>query len=501
MKSSKNILWPTGEPWKPLPFQLEGVQFLLEHAAAGLWWSPGFRKTSTTLGAIKILKKEGVLHRVLIIAPLRVCYSVWPAEVAKWKDFNHLRVEILHGPDKEKALKRDADIYLINPEGLEWLFGITKSKVEGRKKAIITYDLTRFNQLDADTLVIDEISKFKNSASERFQGIKPLLPKFDRRWGLTGSPASNGLLDLFGSMYILDLGRALGAFITHYRAAYFSPCGYGGYTWVLQHGAEEKIYERIAPTVHRLSADDYIQLPQLVENIVKVELPPKVRKVYDELEDEFITELESGVVTAVNAGVASMKCSQVANGGLYLQQEVDDQGRKASKREWVDLHTAKIEAVADLVEELGGAPVLILYDFEHDLARLLKEFGKDTPFIGGGVSPKKSDAIVKAWNAGELPILLGHPASMGHGLNLQGGNAQHIIFHSLVWDFEHYEQVIARLRRSGNKAARVVVHHIITAKTIDEAKLLAMRRKKRTQGALLDAIREYSKARKAAKAA
>jgi SNF2 family DNA or RNA helicase len=487
---SAEVLGP--QPWVPEPYQLEGVAFLLEHAAAGIFLDPGLRKTSITLAAIKILKKENLLGRVLVIAPLRVCYSVWPKEVKKWKDFEHLRVEILHGKDKEEALRRDADIYVINPEGLEWLFGVSKTKEPGKKKAAIRYDLTRFKLLDADTLVIDEISKFKHAQSTRFQILKPLLPKFARRWGLTGSPASNGLLDLFGIMYVIDLGRALGQYITHYRAAYFTPSGYGGYTWVLQEGADLAIYERIAPSVFRLADEDYVKLPKIIENVIKLELPPKVRIIYDELEEEFITQLMEGTVTAANAGAASTKLCQIANGGLFLQQEVDDEGRKESKREWVDLHTVKVEAVQDLLDELNGSPAVITYDFKHDLARLLSALGKDSAVIGGGVSAKKSDLIVEAWNRCELPWLLGHPAAMGHGLNMQDGNAQHVIWHSLTWDYELYDQLVRRLRRSGNKAQCVFVHHIVMKDTVDEAKLLAMRRKQNTQGGVLAAMKEYS---------
>lgn len=494
---SKNIS-PLGEPWVPAPYQKKAVKFLLEHACAGLWLDPGLRKTSIVLGAVKILKKEGLLCRVLVIAPLRVCYSVWPAEVKKWADFSHLRVEILHGPGKEKALERDADIYVINPEGLDWLFGVSKARVEGRKRRVITYDLSRFEQLNADTLVIDEASKFKSSSSERFQVIKPILPKFDRRWGLTGSPCSNGLLDLFGVMYVVDLGRALGQFITHYRAAYFMPSGYGGFTWVPQHGAEERIYDRLKPSVFRLEAGDYVKLPELVENVIKVNIPATARKIYDELENDFLSDIDGELVTAANAGVAGMKCRQVANGGLYLARIVDSDGVAASgPREWKDLHDEKIYAVRELVDELNGAPVIVVYDFGHDLARLLKEFGANTPVIGGGVSAKKSDALIKAWNRGEVPVLLGHPAAMGHGLNAQEGNAQHIIFHSLTWDLELYDQLVRRLVRSGNKSSHVFIHHIVAQDTVDEAVMLALRKKRRTQGAVLDALREYSKDRKA----
>lgn len=490
------------QSWNPEPYQLEGAQFLLEHAAAGLFLDPGLRKTSITLAAVKVLLKEKLLRRVLVIAPLRVCYSVWPKEVKKWKDFEHLRVEILHGKDREEALRRDADLYVVNPEGLEWLLGVTKEKVTTKHrdgttstKNILKYDLTRFKLLSADTLVVDEVSKFKHPQSARFQMLKYVLTKFDRRWGLTGSPASNGLLDLFGVMYVIDLGRALGQYITHYRSAYFMPTGFGGYTWVLQPGGKEAIYERIAPSVFRLADEDYLKLPKLVENIIKLELPPKVRKMYDELEEEFFTQLDEGIITAANAGAASTKLAQIANGGLFLQQEVDDLCRKVGKREWVNLHEEKVNAVLDLLEELGGAPALIAYDFEHDLDRLLQALGKDTPYIGSGVSAKKSDTIVDAWNRGELSALLGHPASMAHGLNMQDGNAQHVILHSMLWDYELYDQLIRRLRRSGNKADRVFVHHIVMRDTIDEAKLLAMRRKKNDQGGLMDAMKEYSKQR------
>lgn len=494
---SAEVLGP--QPWNPEPYQIEGVEFLLEHAAAGIFLDPGLRKTSITLAAIKVLKKEKLLNRVLVIAPLRVCYSVWPKEVKKWKDFEHLRVEILHGKDKEEALHRDADIYVINPEGLEWLFGVTKEKVTVKHKdgstserTMLKHDMKRVKELDFDTLVIDEISKFKHASSGRFQILKPILPKFARRWGLTGSPAPNGLMDLFGIMYVIDLGRALGQYITHYRAAYFTPMGYGGFTWVLQRDADKAIYERIAPSVFRLADEDYLKLPKLIENVIKLELPPKVRKMYDELEEEFFLQLDEGIITAANAGAASTKLCQIANGGLFLQQEVDEQGRKASKREWVDLHTAKVEAVEDLLEELGGSPAIITYDFEHDLARLLKALGKESAVIGGGVSAKKSDLIVDAWNRGELPWLLGHPAAMGHGLNMQDGNAQHIIWHSMTWDYELYDQLIRRILRSGNKADCIFVHILIMRDTVDEAKLLSMRRKKNTQGGVLNAMKEYS---------
>lgn len=498
-------------PWTPEQYQIEAVKFLIDNPCGGLFLDPGLRKTSCTLGAVKVLKKAGQIEKVLIIAPVRVCYSVWPREIKKWKDFEHLKVEILHGDKKDEALKRDADIYLVNPEGLPWLLGAKKVRMMWKNKRKIEYneelvgkpgivvkqvwryDLKRFKALGFDTLVVDEISKFKHSTSDRFAHLKQVLGMFARRWGLTGSPAPNGLIDLFGVMYVIDQGYSLGQYISHYRNAYFMQSGWGGYDWVPQIGADERIYERIAPLVFRLDAEDYIQLPKLVENIIQIELPPEARKIYDELEEEFITELRDGtIVTAVNAGAASVKCRQVANGGLFLTQEVDENGRKQGKREWKNIHQAKIEATRDLVDELNGAPAIITYDFEHDLARLLKEFGEKSAVIGGGISAKKSDAIVSDWNAGKLPWLFGHPAAMAHGLNAQEGNAQHIILHSLTYDFELYDQLVRRLRRSGNQATHVFVHLLVAKDTVDEAIVMALRQKDRTQGALLNALREYS---------
>jgi len=473
------------------------VQFLLEHACAGLFLDPGLRKTSITLGALKILKDEGMLGRVLIIAPLRVCVSVWPEEIKKWTDFHGLTYQVLHGPKKDRQLAESkADILIINPEGLEWLLKVKTEKI-GNKK-VITADVKAFKKLGLSILVVDEISKFKHYDSNRSQALRLVLNLFDRRWGLTGSPAPNGLIDLFNLMYIIDSGRALGQFITHYRTNYFRPTGYGGYTWVPQKGAEEAIYARIAPTVFRLSAEDHIHLPNLVENVIKVELPANVRKIYDELEDEFITEFNGNTITAMNAGVASGKCRQIANGGLYHAQLVDEEGRKSAARTWDDLHEAKLDAVEDLIDELNGAPVIVTYDFAHDLVRLQKRFGKKNkplPVIGGGISPTKSDAIVKQWNAGSIPILLGHPMAMAHGLNMQEGNAQHVILHSLTYDYELYDQLLRRLRRSGNKSAKVFAHLIVAKQTVDEAIVSALRKKKKTQTSLFDALREYSKQR------
>lgn len=492
-------------PWVPHKYQKKAVKWLLEHAGAGLFLDPGLGKTSVTLGALSILKKQKLSGISLVIAPLRVCHSVWPAEVEKWTDFNHLRVGVLHGKNKEQVLE-DAieggkyDILCINPEGLEWLFGITKRR--GRtNKVVVEADKKRMRYLFGPgaitDLVVDESTKFKHSSSVRFKVLKESLNHFRRRWILTGTPSPNGLLDLFGQMYIVDVGASLGAYITNYRKEYFVPTGYGGYTWRPQENAEKLIYARLKKSVLRLDAKDYLELPELVNNIIRFDLPDDAREAYDAMEDDMVATIDSDKVTAVNAASAMIKCAQIANGGVYKQADplVSTKRRKGAGN-WDRVHNCKDEIVGDLVEEISGQPVLIAYEFEHDLERLLEVFGKDTPYIGGGVSPKRSKEIEDAWNRGEVPVLLGHPASMGHGLNLQNAG-NHVVWYGLTYDYELYDQFIRRVLRQGSKHKRVFVHHIVARDTVDEAKLFALRRKKKGQGALLDALRVYVRDRRA----
>lgn len=467
------------QPWKPLAYMRRGVKWLLEHAAAGLFLDPGLGKTSITLAALKILHKEGVMVRALIVAPIRVCHLVWPAEMEKWQDFSHFRYAILHGSDKDDELleRNDIDIYIINPEGLGWLTESSK----------------RFRKLRADTLVIDESSKFKNAQTKRFKDLKPYLPTFRRRWILTGSPAPNGLLDLFGQVYIIDLGLSLGRYITHYRNKFFDPTGYGGFTWKMREGADKQIFKALKPYVLRMDADDYLELPSLVVSNIKVELPAKAREIYDRMEIVMFAQLDDGrKLTALTAGAASVKCRQIANGAAYLSLD----NPVATKREqYAEIHTAKLDALEEYIEERQGKPTIVTYEFNHDLERILKRLGKKTPVMGGGASMKETARIEAAWNAGDIPVMLGQPQSMGHGLNLQAsGDA--IIWFSPIWDYEVYDQTIRRLRRQGSKNARIFVTHIIASDTVDLAVLGALSHKKKVQNALFDALSTYRKARK-----
>lgn len=483
-------------PWKPHNYQKKAMKFLIEHAASALFLDPGLGKTSITYGALKVLLKKKLINKVLLIAPLRVCHLVWPNEREKWADFNGLRVVVLHGPKKDKLLQEDADIYVINPEGLEWLLQVQKTKTRNGKTSV-SVDRKRWKALGFDTLVVDELSKFKHSSTNRFKSLKLVLDTFGRRWGLTGSPASNGLLDLFGQAYVLDQGRSLGQFITHYRSKYFETHDKEGFVWTPRPGAEDEIYERLAPLALRMAATDYLELPELTMNIIKLELPPDVRKIYEELEDDLITKIEENVVLAQNAASASIKCRQVANGGIYLTPDLQITGFKLEKqkREWVNLHTVKVDALADLIDELQGQPLLVAYDFEHDLDRLRTKLGADLPYIGGGVSTARSKDLERLWNAGKLPVLLAHPQAVAHGLNLQEVG-KHVCWHSMTFDFELYDQFIRRVYRQGNKASRVFVHHLLMKDTVDMLMLYAVRRKEKGQNGLFDALQQLSKGRK-----
>jgi SNF2 family DNA or RNA helicase len=475
------------QPWSPHGFQKKAVKFLLEHAAAALFMDPGMGKTSATYAALKILKAKGVLKKALIIAPLRPCYLVWPKERAKWADFMGLRISILHGPKKAAALAEDVDAHVINPEGLEWLLGMEKSKTP-MGKTRVSLDVAKFKALGYDTLIVDELTMFKHTNTVRFKALRQILPTFARRWGLTGSPAANGLMDLFGQCYVLDEGRSLGQYITHYRLKYFDLLR-DGFTYVLKPGAEKDIYDRIRPLALRMAAEDYLDLPDLVENDILVDLPEDARVVYDHLENDLLVALGEGVVTAANAGVASMKCRQVAGGGIYLDQDVLGLVKKpVTGRAWADVHKAKTEALQDLVEELQGSPLLVAYEFEHDLERIKAALGQDTPHIGGGTTARRSTELEAAWNRGELPVLLAQPQSIGHGLNLQACG-HHICWYTLTWNYELYDQFNKRVHRQGNKNRKVFVHKIKARGTIDQIVDMALRGKAKGQQALFEALK------------
>lgn len=447
--------------YTPHAYQQEAIKFCIQRGAAGLFLDPGLGKTSIILGAFQVLKRKGLVENMLVIAPLRPAYSVWPAEVQKWDEFKDLKIVVLHGPNKDSLLCSDADIFVINPAGLDWLF----KSMEGAPGWW-------------DILVVDESTQFKHSNTKRFKTLKKYLPKFKRRYILTGSPAPNGLLDLFGQVYILDLGNALGRFITHYRNNYFDTPYIGSFVWYPRPNAPAEIYRKLQPLVLRMSEQDYLTLPPLINNTVEVELEPAALKAYYQMEVALAAEIEQNLIVAVNAAVASSKCRQIANGGIFHE----------GGEEWSNIHTAKSGAVAEIVEELSGKPCLVAYEFRHDLERLRAIF-PEAPIIGGGVPPHRFREIERAWNSGTIPVLLAQPQSVAHGLNLQGTGAA-VIFHSIPWDLEVYEQLVRRVWRQGQKD-RVVVHHIVAKGTIDEVIMQTLGKKTKTQQALLDALKSH----------
>lgn len=456
---------PENETWVPDQYQLDACAWLVKRASAALFLDPGLGKTAITLAAIDYLKRQRKIYKVLVIAPLRVCYLVWPAEVKKWAQFNGLRIQILHGRDKQKALDTEADIYVINPEGLNWL----------------TENQRVFKKLGFDVLVIDELTKFKNPKTQRFKAMKTLLQTFKYRWGLTGSPAANGLEHLFGQMYMLDGGLSLGRYITHYRSRFFRP-DYTGFKYVPTEGSAEIIYELLRPMCLRMAITDYVTMPVLKYNIIKVELPQKAMELYNTFEDELVMKILDDEVTASNAAVAAMKCRQVANGAVYK----DDIGE--IKRGYLELHDAKIEALQELVEGLQGQPLLVAYEFQHDLERLLKAF-PDAKFLGKGQTMADAVSIEEQWNRGEIEILFGQPQSMGHGLNLQK-NCHNIVWFTPPWDLELYDQFNDRVYRRGNMSSHVVVNLIVALNTVDQLVVKSLYKKEDVQKNLFKALRK-----------
>lgn len=439
-------------------------------------------KTSVCLAAFKELRAQLIVCRMFVVAPLRVARSTWPAEVAKWDEFRDLRVQLVHGPKKAEALERPADIYLMNPEGLRWL---ARRHFMAKGPA--------WGQLP-DMLVVDESTKFKSPGATRSAAMLRIAKRFGRRYILTGTPAPNGYVDLFNQIRLLDEGAALGRRVEDFNQSYMVPVRNDfGWDWELRTDAPERIEKAIAPLILRMDAEELLDLPELVEIPISVQLPPAARRLYQRLEDDMVAQMPQGDVTVAGAGALTTKCRQVANGRVYLDdlpgsapQQPDGQVRG---RGFAAVHDEKAKAVADLVEDLGGKPVLVLYHFAHDAVALRKALG-GAPDLGeaGRESAEEQLTMEARWNAGKIPVALAEVSSVAHGLNLQtGGNR--LVFYGLTWDLEIYKQVIARLRRPGQQADRVLVYHVMAEDTIDARMSAALRRKDASQQGLLDALK------------
>lgn len=447
--------------WTPKQYQKRAILLLLQQSAAGLFLDPGLGKTSTALATIKILLQKKLVRRILIVAPLRCCYKVWPDEIEKWEDFHHLRWTVLHGTQKEIKIYADADIYIVNPEGLEWLLKHPKRP-------------------DFDVLVVDESSKFKDSQTVRFKVLKRYLSTFKRRWILTGSPAPNGIMDLFGQMYILDFGRALGRFITHFRKEFFDQNPYVKYDWKPKKDAFPRVIDRISPLILQLSAEDHLEMPELMSLMTMVKLPPSAQVIYENIENDFIHWFNvNSAVVAANSAVAGGKLRQCTNGAVYIGDE------------WKEIHEEKLDALDSLLEEFNSSPCLVFYEFEHDRERIQRRH-PNMPVLGGGISAEKFANLVDGFNDGVIPALLCHPASVGHGLNLQGA-CHRVVWFSIPWNLEHYDQAIARVYRQGQRSKTVLVYHIVAQGTIDERIMKSLTQKDRTQQDLLTALDRHRK--------
>lgn len=434
----------------PRSYQLGAIKHLCApEAGRGLFLKPGLGKTSCTYAALTVLLSRGHAKGALIVAPLRPTYSVWPKEQTKWDEFRHLRVVNLHALDKVERARvvREGgfDIYLINYEGLAgWLV----EQLEAQKA------------WPFDVLVVDESTKLKNTQTARFKALRPILPRFARRWILTGTPAPRGIEGLFGQVYVGDLGARLGNYLTHFRRRYFNEQPQrGGYSlWFVKPNAQSEVELLLKDFALTLDDKDHLNLQPFIVNDIEVQLPASARGVYDELEETFVAELAAGEITAVNAAAKAQKLRQIASGTVYSSEGVEV------------VHAAKVDALIDLIEEQSGEPLLVGVAFKHEVdainAQLKKKFGFEAPYLGGGISAKASDEICERWNAGEIPVLLAHPTSVAHGLNLQaGGNA--LVWFTLTWSLEEYIQFIARVHRQGQKR-QVTVHRIVAERTIDQ---------------------------------
>ena len=439
----------------PHDYQTYATNFILENSIAAIFLEMGLGKSVITLTAILDLCLDSFeVGKVLVIAPLRVARDTWPAEINKWEHLKDLDFAVAIGTEKERlsALKTPASVFLINRENVDWL--INKSGLP----------------FDYDMVVIDELSSFKSHTAKRFKSLLKVRPKIKRIVGLTGTPSSNGLMDLWAEFRILDMGKRLGRYISHYRSAFFQPDKRNQhmiFSYKPLFGAEKEIYELISDITISMKSVDFLQMPKCLINEVPVSLTVNEHLIYDGFRKEMVIELANEEIDAVNAAVLSSKLLQMSNGAVY------DEDKKVHF-----IHNRKLDALEDLIEGANGKPVLIAYWYKHDLERIKERFT---------VREIKTSKDIKEWNHGEIPVAVIHPASAGHGLNLQSGGST-IIWFSLTWSLELYQQTNARLWRQGQNET-VVIHHIITKGTIDEDVMKALKRKEKTQDDLIDAVK------------
>ncbi len=453
-------------------YQTKAIDFSMQHAQAALWLDMGLGKTAVSLTSIVERQDLMQVYGTLVIAPLRVIQTVWRQEAAQWEHTRHLRFSLIHGDidTRHRAMRMPADVYLVNYEGLEWLV-----------QQLIHVYLSRGKYLPFNQVIFDEVSKLNNSDTKRHTALRQILAFLPYRIGLTGTPGASGYLGLFGQYLAIDSGARLGTVKSHYIGRYFRNEGWGmGSRYEIEVGAEQRIHETIEDITLQMSASDYLELPSLVINDIWVDLPPKAREQYERLEREMFMEFDSGAEMEVfNAAALTTKCLQAANGAIYVE----------TGGPWDLLHDAKLEALDDIREEAAGKPILVTYSFQHDAERIQKKW-KDAEKLSSKLSDKVYNNLIAKWDEGKVPMLIGHPKSMGHGLNLQKGSDT-LVWFGCPWSLEQYQQTIDRLAGGLRRSRPVVVHRIFVRGTTDEAVRLSLMQKTETQEGLKSALNEY----------
>lgn len=441
--------------YNPHEYQTYATNFILEHPVAAVLLEMGLGKSVITLTAIyELMLNRFEVEKVLVIAPLRVARDTWPAEIEKWEHLKGLTYSVAIGTEAERiaALKCPAHLYLINRENVDWL--ITKSHLP----------------FDYDMVVIDELSSFKSYVAKRFKSLLKVRPSVKRMVGLTGTPSGNGLMDLWAEFRVLDMGQRLGRYITHYRNNFFVPDKRNQqmiFSYKPKLGAEDAIYKLISDITISMKSADFLKMPECIINEVPVVLSEKEWSVYHDLRKDMVVALKDEEIDAVNVAALSGKLLQMANGAVYNEE-----------KEVIRIHDRKLDALEDLIEGANGKPVLVAYWYNHDLQRIKQRFS---------VREIKTSQDIKDWNNVEIPVAVIHPASAGHGLNIQFGGST-IIWFGLTWSLELYQQTNARLWRQGQNNT-VVIHHIIAKDTIDEDVMAALRKKEKIQSALIDSVK------------
>ena len=444
--------------YNPHGYQVKATERILHQKKVGLFLDMGLGKTVITLTAIKELIEDFAVWKVLVIAPKRVAEDTWSREHEKWDHLSELRIsKVLGSPaQRMKALKTDADVYVIGRDNVKWLV-----ELFGKSWPF-------------DMVVIDELSSFKSPSAQRFRALKKVMPLSDRVVGLTGTPSPNGLMDLWAEIYLLDRGERLGRTISEYRERYFragARNGYIVYRWEPYSYSQKEIERKISDICMSMSAEDYLELPERIDNEIRIRLSDKEQKLYDQMESDQLLRIEDEAVVALNAAAVMNKLLQMSNGCVY-----------ADGGDVVRIHERKLEALEEIIDTTGE-PVLVFYSFKHDLEAIRKRI----PEAG----ELKSSEDIARWNRGETRVLLCHPASVGYGLNLQDGGHV-IVWYGLTWSLELYQQANARLFRQGQQKA-VIIHHLITDGTVDEQVMKALKAKDTSQSALLEALKERAK--------